>query len=51
MVLQIIQGTFPNYSQLIPQTYGTKARIDVAEFQRAIEWHPSSHVTAAASHA
>ena len=36
MVSQLIQGTFPNYSQLIPQTYGTKARIDVAEFQRAI---------------
>ncbi|MHB8084444.1 MAG: DNA polymerase III subunit beta [Dehalococcoidia bacterium] len=37
MVSQIIQGSFPNYSQLIPQTYGTKARIDVAEFQRAIK--------------
>ena len=37
MVSQLIQGTFPNYSQLIPQTYGTKARIDVAEFQRAIK--------------
>lgn len=36
MVSQLIPGTFPNYSQLIPQTYGTKARIDVAEFQRAI---------------
>ena len=37
MVSQLIQGTFPNYSQLIPQTYGTKARIDVAEFLRAIK--------------
>jgi len=37
MVSQLIQGSFPNYSQLIPQTYGTKARIDVAEFQRAIK--------------
>jgi DNA polymerase III subunit beta len=37
MVSQLIQGTFPNYSQLIPQTYGTKARIDVSEFQRAIK--------------
>jgi len=37
MVSQLIQGTFPNYTQLIPQTYGTKARIDVAEFQRAIK--------------
>jgi DNA polymerase-3 subunit beta len=37
MVSQLIQGTFPNYQQLIPQTYGTKARIDVAEFLRAIK--------------
>jgi len=37
MVSQLIQGNFPNYSQLIPQTYGTKARIDVAEFLRAIK--------------
>jgi len=37
MVSQLIQGTFPNYSQLIPQSYGTKARMDVAEFQRAIK--------------
>lgn len=37
MVSQLIQGTFPNYTQLIPQTYTTKARIDVAEFQRAIK--------------
>lgn len=37
MVSQLIQGTFPNYSQLIPQTYTTKARIDVVEFQRAIK--------------
>jgi len=37
MVSQLIQGTFPNYSQLIPQSYGTKARIDVAEFLRAIK--------------
>jgi DNA polymerase-3 subunit beta len=36
MVSQLIQGTFPNYQQLIPQTYTTKARIDVAEFLRAI---------------
>ncbi|MDD5312827.1 MAG: DNA polymerase III subunit beta [Dehalococcoidia bacterium] len=37
MVSQLIQGTFPNYSQLIPQSYGTKARVDVAEFLRAIK--------------
>ena len=37
MVSQLIQGNFPNYSPLIPQTYVTKARIDVAEFLRAIK--------------
>ncbi len=35
MVSQLIQGTFPNYSQLIPQSYETRAVIDVAEFLRA----------------
>ncbi len=36
MVSQLIQGTFPNYSQLIPQSYETRAVVDVAEFLRAI---------------
>jgi len=35
MVSQIIQGSFPNYSQLVPQGYETRAVIDVAEFLRA----------------
>jgi DNA polymerase-3 subunit beta len=35
MVSQLIQGTFPNYSQLIPQSYVTRAVVDVAEFLRA----------------
>ena len=35
MVSQLIQGAFPNYSQLIPQSYETRAVIDVAEFLRA----------------
>ncbi|MBI1886393.1 MAG: DNA polymerase III subunit beta [Chloroflexi bacterium] len=34
MVIQLIQGTFPNYSQLIPQSYTTRAVIDLAEFLR-----------------
>lgn len=34
MVSQLIQGTFPNYSQLIPQSYATRAAVDVAEFLR-----------------
>lgn len=36
MVSQLIQGTFPNYSQLIPQSYVTRAVVDVADFLRAI---------------
>jgi len=36
VVSQIIQGAFPNYSQLIPQSYNTRAVIDVAEFLRAV---------------
>jgi DNA polymerase-3 subunit beta len=35
MVSQLIQGTFPQYEQLIPQTSGTKATVDVGEFLRA----------------
>ncbi|MBM3154950.1 MAG: DNA polymerase III subunit beta [Chloroflexi bacterium] len=37
MVSQLIQGTFPNYSQLIPQSYQSRAVIDVAEFLQAIK--------------
>jgi len=35
LVSQLIQGAFPNYSQLIPQGYETRAVVDVAEFLRA----------------
>ena len=35
MVSQLIQGTFPNYSQLIPQSYSTRAVVNSAEFLRA----------------
>ncbi|NQT31813.1 MAG: DNA polymerase III subunit beta [Deltaproteobacteria bacterium] len=35
LVSQLIQGTFPNYSQLIPQSHTTKATISVADFLRA----------------
>ena len=37
MVSQLIQGAFPNYSQLIPQSYVTRAVVDVSEFLRAIK--------------
>ncbi len=35
MVSQLIQGTFPNYSQLIPQTSTTKAVVKLSDFLRA----------------
>jgi len=35
MVSQLIQGTFPNYEQLIPQAYSTRAVVKLAEFLRA----------------
>lgn len=35
MVSQLIQGTFPNYSQLIPQSYGTRAVVSLSDFLRA----------------
>jgi DNA polymerase III subunit beta len=35
LVSQLVQGTFPQYSQLIPQTNNSKATVDVAEFLRA----------------
>jgi len=35
LVSQLIQGSFPNYSQLIPKKYKTKAVISVADFLRA----------------
>ncbi len=35
MVSQLIQGTFPNYTQLIPQGYATRAVVSVTDFLRA----------------
>ena len=35
LVSQLVQGTFPQYSQLIPQSYTTRAVASVAEFLRA----------------
>jgi DNA polymerase-3 subunit beta len=34
MVAQLIQGTFPNYNQLIPAEYNTKVLVNVDEFKR-----------------
>ena len=35
IVSQLIQGTFPNYDQLIPQSYDTRVVVDLEEFLRA----------------
>jgi len=35
LVSQLVQGTFPQYSQLIPQSYTTRATVEVAGFLRA----------------
>ncbi len=35
LVSQLVQGTFPQYAQLIPQSYNTRAVVDVAQFLRA----------------
>ncbi len=35
VVSQIIQGTFPNYSQLIPQSYTSRAVVEIGEFLKA----------------
>ena len=36
LVSQLIQGAFPNYRQLIPETKQTRATVKVAEFQRTV---------------
>jgi len=35
LVSQLLQGTFPNYRQLIPQTYSTRAVASTTDFLRA----------------
>ncbi|MEA3441917.1 MAG: DNA polymerase III subunit beta [Chloroflexota bacterium] len=37
LVSQLIPGSFPNYSQVIPQSYSTRAVVDVGEFMRVIK--------------
>jgi len=32
LVSQLVQGTFPQYAQLIPQSYNTRVVVDVAQF-------------------
>ncbi len=35
LVSQLVQGTFPQYAQLIPQSYNTRVVVGVADFLRA----------------
>jgi DNA polymerase-3 subunit beta len=35
LVSQLVQGTFPQYDQLIPQGHSTRVTVDVADFLRA----------------
>jgi len=35
LVSQLVQGTFPNYAQLIPQSYNTRAVVAVSDILRA----------------
>lgn len=35
VVSQLVQGTFPNYTQLIPQSYNTRMVVNVDDFLRA----------------
>jgi DNA polymerase-3 subunit beta len=35
IVSQLVQGTFPNYAQLIPQSYTSRAVVSVGDFLRA----------------
>jgi DNA polymerase-3 subunit beta len=35
LVSQLVQGAFPNYAQLIPQSYNTRMIVNVADFLRA----------------
>ncbi len=36
LVSQLVQGTFPNYKQLIPQGYGTRTVVKLQELSRAV---------------
>ena len=35
LVSQLIQGTFPNYAQLVPESWGTRVVVDLQQFSRA----------------
>ena len=35
LVSQLVQGSFPQYNQLIPQSYSSRVVVDIAEFLRA----------------
>jgi len=35
LISQLVQGTFPNYAQLVPQSYASRAVVSVSDFLRA----------------
>ena len=39
LVSQLIQGSFPNYSQVIPQSYTTRSVVDITEFLRVTKMY------------
>lgn len=36
LITQLIDGTFPNYRQILPQGYNTRTVLNTAEFQKAV---------------
>jgi len=45
LVSQLVQGTFPQYSQLIPQSYTTRATVEVDGFLRATKTASGKYLT------
>jgi len=37
LVSQLVEGTFPNYEQIIPKAYATRTVVDVSELRKAAE--------------
>jgi DNA polymerase-3 subunit beta len=37
LVSQLVEGTFPNYQQIIPKSYATRSVMDVSELRKAVE--------------
>jgi len=37
LVSQLLEGTFPNYEQIIPKAYATRTVVDVSQLRKAVE--------------